>query len=114
MKDLKKRIEQREKELKNLPDDEIMRMHESIYSDFQKEPDAALLAAIKREVDRRFQTTSWIWRRKSNPKKYQKWINHKEKMEAIATRFAINQLTKLNDPKYEETINKLKEYLKQL
>jgi len=112
MKDLKKRIEQRQKELKNLSDEEIMCMHESIYEDLEKEPDGVLMVAITREVDRRFQATSWIWRRRSKPEECQKWIDHKRKTEAMATQYAIGLLSKSNAPQSQETVKRLKELLK--
>ena len=64
MKDLKKRKEQRQKELKNLSGDRNNAYSRKyLWDDPQKEPYADLMVAIMKGVDRRFQATSWIWGR---------------------------------------------------
>ena len=112
-KQLQARIKQIQKELKGLSDDELMHVHEALYSGLQKEPDAAYMAAALKEVDRRYLAAGWIWRRKSRPEEYQKWVDHKNKTEAMATKQIINNLSKYGDHKSQEVVKRMTEHLKQ-
>lgn len=111
---LKERIKQHQKSLKRLSDDELMHIHEGMHSDLQREPDAAYLVAVSREVDRRYLAAGWIWQRKLKPEEYTKWVNHKNKTEAMAAKEIINDFSKYNDPKSQEVVKRMTEYLKQL
>lgn len=116
-KDMKKRIDLKQKELKGLSDDKIRQMHLEIYDSARKskkEIDAFFLAAIKKEVQRRWQATSWIWKRKSHAEDYEKWNAHHTKVERQATQWAIDKLSHNRDPESQETVKRLKNYLETL
>ena len=113
-KQLRARIKKNQKELRNLSDDELMHIHESLYSNLLNEPDAAYIVAVSKEVDRRYLAASWIWRRKSKPEEYQKWVDNKNKTEVMATKHIINDLSKYSDQKSQEVVKRMTEHLKQL
>jgi hypothetical protein len=117
LKDLKKRIDQKQKELKRYSDDEIRQMHLDVY-DLDKadseEIDPILAAALANEVQRRWQAVSWIWKRKSHTEDNKKWVEHNRESEIKATKYAIKKLSKHDDSESKETIKKLKTYLEQL
>lgn len=113
----KKRIDQEQKKLKELSDDKIRQMHLDIYDSARKsneEIDAIFLAAIKKEVQRRWQATSWIWKRKSHAEDYEKWNEHHRQAEIKASEYVIDKLSEYHDSKSQETVEKLKNYIKTL
>ncbi len=115
LKDLKKRIDQKQKELKNYSDGEIRQMHLDVY-DLDKadsaEIDPVLHAALANEVQRRWQAVSWIWKRKSHTEDNERWIEHNRESEIKATKYMIKKLSKHSYNK--EAIERLKVYLEQL
>ena len=116
-KDMKKCIDLKQKELKGLSDDKIRQMHLEIYDSARKskkEIDAFFLAAIKKEVQRRWQATSWIWKRKSHAEDYEKWNEHHRQAEIKASEYVIDKLSQYHDSKSQETVEKLKNYIKTL
>lgn len=119
MKDLKKRINQKQKELEKYSDDEIRKMHLDIYDldrAESEEIDAVLAAALANEVQRRWQAVSWIWKRKSHKDDNEKWIEHNRESEIKATKYAIKikELSKHGDSETKDTIKKLKNHLEEL
>ncbi len=117
LKDTKKRIGQKQKELKEYSDDEIRQIHLDIY-DLDKadseEIDPVLAAALENEVQRRWQAVSWMWKRKSHAEDNEKWIAHNRESEIKATKYAIKKFSKHDDSESKETIKKLKTYLEKL
>lgn len=90
--DLQRRIKELQEKLKKLPDDELMRLHEGIYDEPEEKQDAALMAAIYNEVQRRYIAAGWLWRRLFRRQEYEKWVNHNKMTEAKATQKIINIL----------------------
>ena len=60
------------------------------YSDHCRESDFTLLAAVTNEVNRRFGSASWFWRRWRKPLyEYKKWVQHEQQKNEMAHRQAI-------------------------
>ena len=91
-----------------------MHIHEALCSGLQKETDAAYMAAVSKEVDRRYLAAGWIWRRKLKPEEYRKWVNHKNRTEVMVTKQIISDFSKYNDQKSQEIVKRMTEHLKQL
>lgn len=105
---LQRRIKELQEQLRKLPDNELMRLHTGIYEEPKDKQDAALMAAIYNEVQRRSIAASWLWRRLFRRQKYEKWVAHNKITEAKATQQAINILQKYDDPDSQEAIRRLK------
>ncbi len=95
-------------------DTSVGRVKKKIWEATNEEIDAILLAAIKKEVQRRWQATSWIWKRKSHAEDYGKWNAHHTKVERQATQWVIDKLSHNRDPESQETVKRLKNYLETL
>jgi len=134
--DMKKRISQEQKKLKELSDDTIRQMHldtldptkdkaipisldpikqkKALDDEAQK---IILHAAIRAEVQRRWQAVSWIWKRKSHAEDYEKWNEHQRQSEIKAAEYSIYLLSKDADPsnpQTQEAIERYKNYIKAL
>ncbi len=94
--------------MRKLPDNELMRLHTGIYEEPEHKQDAALMAAIYNEVQRRYIAAGWLWRRLFKRQEYEKWVAHNKITEAKATQKIINILQKYDDPSSQEAIRRLK------
>ncbi len=106
--DLQRRIKELQEQLRKLPDNELIRLHTGIYEESEDKQDAALMAAIYNEVQRRYIAAGWLWRRLFRRQKYEKWVAHNKITEAKATQKIINILQKYDDPSSREVIRRLK------
>ena len=91
-----------------------MQMHLNQYDLSRKEHDTVILTVIQREVQRRWQATSWGWKRKLNPDACNKWTEHNKQSEIKATLYSINLYFGNEDTQSKQTVKALKDYLKKL
>ena len=105
--DLRRRIKKLQEHLRELPDNELMRLHMEFYEQPENERDAALLVAFHKEVERRHIAAGWLWRRLFRRQEFEKWVAHNKIIEAKAIQDAINLLQKYDDPSSQEAIRRL-------
>jgi len=74
-----------------MSDNELKMVYENVLNNPDKQ-DAALMIACYREVERRSIAAGWFWKRWLNKKEYKEWKNFNERMEAKATRFALDAI----------------------
>jgi len=106
--ELRRRIKEAEEQLRKLPDDELMQLHEGVYDQPEHKQDSAFMAAIYNEVRRRSVTAGWLWHRLFRHQEYEKWVTHNNKTEAKAKQKLITILQKYEDPTSQEVIRRSK------
>jgi len=89
-----RRINEHDIRVRRMADEELMSIYEKIYDNPDKE-DAALVVASYNEVHRRFVAAGWFWKRWLNGQEYEKWNNFIARIEAKATKFALEEIQKL-------------------
>ncbi|MCH8088623.1 MAG: hypothetical protein IH955_01255 [Chloroflexi bacterium] len=112
--DMRRRIKERQEQLKELPDNELMRLSEGIYDLPEEKRDAALMAAAFNEVQRRSIAAGWFWRRWFKRQEYEKWVEHNKTTEAKATLEAIDIFQKYDDPKSQEAVRRLRGHVRDI
>ena len=95
--EFQQRIEKHAVTVRHMPDNELKIVYEKMV-DNPDEQDAALMVACYREVERRSIAAGWFWKRWLNKKEYEEWKNFDERIEAKATRSALDVIQKY---KYE-------------
>ena len=114
VKQMQERIKQKRKEVKNLSDEELMKLHEALFTEVEEDPDPEFVTVIKKEIDKRYISASWIWKRKSKPKEYQKWVDHEKKTEVMAARKVISKYSKYKDQESQDIVRKMEDRIKEI
>ena len=114
VKQMQERIKQKRKEVKKLSDEELMKLHEALFTEVEEDPDPEFVTVIKKEIDKRYISASWIWKRKSKPKEYQKWVDHEKKTEVMAARKVISKYSKYKDQESQDIVRKMEDRIKEI
>jgi len=89
----KRSVKEYQVKLKNMPDQELMSLHERLYDNLDKQ-DVALIVTSNHEVRRRLLEAGKLFRRWFNRQQYEKWHNFNTRIEVKATKFAREKIQK--------------------
>ena len=95
-KKLRTEAKERQATLRHLTDDQVRALHfETILGD---RVDVTLALATHWEVQARWLSAGWMWKRLLNPARYREWLIHSHFAEAAASEKAIQVVRKTSDP----------------
>ncbi len=89
----KRSIKEYQVKVGRMPDQELMSLYERLYDNLDKQ-DVALIVVSNREIRRRFLEAGKFLRRWFNRQQYEKWNNFIARIEAKATKFALEKIQK--------------------
>lgn len=94
--ELQQQIEKHLLSVRRMPDNELKMLYERMVDNVDNTDghDAPLFAACYREVHRRYLASGWLWKRILNNKQYKDWKDYMQRIEAKATKHALDVIQK--------------------
>lgn len=91
-----RKIKEYHVKVRRMPDNELINFYDKLYDNLEKE-DVVMVEASFYEVRRRFLEAGKFLRRLFNRQQYEKWNNFIPRIEAKATKFALEKIQKQRD-----------------